>query len=330
MKTKKQCYEILGIPIDSSDEEVKSAYRELAKKNHPDLNQNPNAQEKFVEIQEAYKTILNKKFSPEMNVLNNGNGVFSGFGDFGFGSFTSFSDFVEPQRNFDKNLAMMISFLEACLGTAKEIVFQHQVQCPECQRFLNNNGKLNLIHCKDCGGAGVFKRVMGPISVTQPCGTCRGRGSIIGCATCGGNGSVAMSKKVSFKIEPGIEEGVFIKLKGQGDFNYKTNMYGDIFIKIVVMSHGEMTRNKLDIFSKLKVSYLDCILGADVEFISIHGKDNVSIPPLSKHGSIVKKSGVGINHIGDHFLTIEVELPEKITPVQKKLLNKIRTNEAKK
>jgi molecular chaperone DnaJ len=332
MKTAEQCYAALGLNVDASDEEVKTAYRERAKKYHPDVSSDEKSKEKFIEIQEAYDCIVNKKFARQGQFQHGGPFEEFDLGGFGFSGFPPFAggQFFNQQEDFNKVLTLNISFIESCLGTVKTISYTRQDICPACEEYLKKHGKLNISSCKTCGGHGAVQRVMGPMRITQPCGTCAGKGMSIECNACGGAGSSPKKNQISFKINPGTGDGSTLKLTGQADFDYKNNAHGDLYMKIQVTPHKTMTRNGQDIFSKIKVPYLDCILGGDIEFETIHGKDTASIPPLTEVGAVIKKANAGINKSGSHILTIEVELPTSLTPAEKNLLNKIKNSKSKK
>ena len=328
MKTAEQCYEALGLDPNASDEEVRKTYRALAKKHHPDVNKEDGAKDRFVEIQQAYDAIINKKFASN-NPLQGGFNPFDfGFGSHDFGTFSTNKNF--HQQDFNKTMALTISFIEACLGSTKTISFNRQIQCEICQEYQKTHGKLNISSCETCGGRGMFARQIGPVHITQPCAPCGAKGIMLECDGCHGLGSTPKKQQISFKINAGVNSGAVLRLAEQGDFNYRLNKYGDLFINVSVASHPKMTRNGLDIFSRIGVPYLDCILGAEVEFDSIHGKDIASVPPLTSAGSVIKRSNAGINKIGSHILTIDVVLPTFLTPPEKKLLNKIKKLKFKK
>ena len=321
MKTAEQCYGTFGLSINASDEEVKTVYREMVKQYHPDKNSAPEAREKFIEIQQAYESIVNKNFASNRQHVNMED-LFSQFGGFDFGPFAN--SIVHAGRNQDRSFSMSISFIEACLGVTKTISYTYQSACKGCEEHSKQHGKINVFSCSQCSGLGFLRRNVGPVSISQPCGSCAGVGTMLKCETCKGQGAVPDKKQISFKINPGMEDGSVVKFFSQGDFNYKTNLYGNVFVKLSITPHPTITRNGVDVFSRLKVPYLDCILGCDVEFESIHGIDKINIPPLTEAGAIVKKSNVGINNVGGHFLTIDVEMPKLINNTEKKLLNKIR------
>lgn len=335
MKTEKQCYASLGLEPHASDEEVKSAYRNAAKTYHPDKNKEPGAKEKFIEIQQAYDSITNKNFSKEREYFQrqdfNGSDLdfnFNGFGFPGFGSFDGFQ--ITNSQNFNKTLNLTIPFIESCLGVNKTIEYNHFAQCPECQEYSKKHGKPNVMGCAACGGSGHIQRILPHARIVQQCATCSGRGQTLVCNTCKGTGSVAQKKRISIKIDPGSIDGGIYKFDDQADFNYHLNSYGALLIQLKITPHPTMTRNGNDIFSKIKVPYLDCILGGEVEFDTIHGRDTINIPPLTDSGAVIKKSNVGINKSGSHIITVNVELPTSLTLTEKKLLNKIKNSKLEK
>ena len=323
LKTREQCYSILGLDPTASDEEAKAAYRELVKTTHPDVNKDANAKEMFIEVQSAYDSILNQKFAQPAPPDQ-----FAGFGGFGFQGF-GFPAF-EVAVNFNKNFTLTIPFIEACLGSTKTIAYNHQAQCPGCIEHIKKHGRPNVMGCSSCGGSGSIERRPNPmVTIRETCRDCGGRGVSLACDTCRGAGSVPQRKQVAFKIHPGTEDDSVFKLDGQGDFDYRNNTYGHFFIHVKVMPHPTMTKNGMDIFSRIKVPYIDCILGKDVEFESIHGNDTMTIPPLTVAGAVIKKPNAGIGFTGSHILTVDIEMPTSVTALEKKLLNKIRNDKLK-
>jgi molecular chaperone DnaJ len=317
----KNPYKILGVSENASDDEVKSAYRKLAKQFHPDVNPSKDAESKFKEITHAYDTIINKKHvqesqQPDMN-------------EFFREAFRAQDELFRRARNafnflhsLPPNVEMLIQigFLEACFGCEKKIEFRVKDKCESCEKEKKHKP------CVVCGGTGHQSIRNGFLNITTICSACNGTGRIVECSECGGNEYIEKTKVVQIKIPAGIDTGNILRVQGEGNWDFKNERFGDILIRIEIEKHSNFQRNARDIYSKQKVNYYDCILGSEIDVHTIHGIIKFKIPECCQNNTTLKIDGFGIKNQGNHYLTIEVSIPNKLNKKEKKILNNIKKN----
>ena len=219
----KNYYKILGINDGASDEEVKKAFRDLAKKFHPDVNKDPGAENKFKEINEAYDIIINKKIPPRGPISDEGINV---------NDFFNFSHFNMRRKTMDTDIhiGIGISFMESCLGADKKIVFNRYAECKTCNEYKKKNGEYDITKCSKCGGTGQEVRRNGHYTISMPCQLCHGEGSKLNCKDCNGVGAILEEKSPTIKIPEGIKDEQMLRLGGYGNYDYENEMYGDTFV----------------------------------------------------------------------------------------------------
>ena len=355
---KRDYYEVLGVSKDASDDEIKKAYRKLAKKYHPDMNpDNKEAEAKFKEVNEAYEILSNKEkrakydqfghagvdpnFNPGGGFGGGGFGGFSGadFGDLGdlFGSFFGGgfgggqrSSRTGPQRGDSLRANVTITFEEAAFGCEKTLELNRSETCDACHGTGCEPGTTAEI-CPDCGGSGVIRIQRGGgsmiFSTTAPCDRCRGTGKIIHqpCKSCGGAGSVKKRRKITVTIPAGIDDGQVVNLRGQGAAGRNGGPAGDLLVGVTVKPHAFFQREGNSVYYEQTVSFAQAALGDELEIPTIDGKVKWSLPEGTQPGTTFRLRGKGIPDVhgrgrGDQYVTVKVTVPLSMTNDQKDAL----------
>ncbi|MGN8875510.1 molecular chaperone DnaJ [Pseudoflavonifractor sp. HCP28S3_F10] len=353
---KRDFYEVLGVSKGASDEELKKAYRKLAKKYHPDLNPgDKEAEAKFKEVNEAYEILSDKEKRARYDQFGhagvdpnyNPGGGFGGFGgaDFGdidlgdlFGSFFGGgfggggggSRRSGPVKGDTLRSSVSISFEEAAFGCEKEISLTRSEACDDCKGTGCAPGTTAEI-CPDCRGSGVVRIQRGggafSFATTAQCPKCGGTGKIIHtpCKSCGGSGSVRRQRKITVKIPAGIDNGQVISLRGQGGAGRNGGPAGDLIISVTVRPHPQFKRDGVHVYLDQKVSFLQAALGAELEIPTIDGKVKWNLPEGTQPGATFRLKGKGIPSVngrgrGDQYITVLVDVPRNLTHEQKAAL----------
>jgi len=359
MAAKKDYYDVLGVQKSASPDEVKKAYRKLAKKYHPDANPgNKDAEAKFKEINEAYEVLGDEQkrktydqfghaaFGGAAGTSSGGFGGFSGgfggvdvddiFGDlfgniFGGGSFSSSSKKNRPQRGDDIQVTVNLSFEEAVFGCSKEISYNTVESCSECKGTGAKPGTV-AESCKNCGGSGqerfVQQTMFGSMTSVKTCHVCGGTGKTIKepCTKCHGKGRVVNTKKIKVEIPKGINHGQSIRKSGLGSVGERGGQNGDLYITVNVMPHKHFVRHDNDIYLDVPINFVQATLGAEINIPTIDGEEAYNIKPGTQPDSTVVLKGKGVFNVknprlrGDQYVTFKVQIPTKITERQKELL----------
>ena len=354
MAEKRDYYEVLGVSKDSSADEIKKAYRKLAKQYHPDMNPgNSEAEIRFKEVNEAYDVLSDsdKKakydayghaaFDPAAGGGGAGFGGFGGgFGDFDFGDiFSSFfggggtsSRRNGPVRGDDINVRVTLSFEEAVFGVKKEISYNRIQKCSDCGGSGAEKGTTAKT-CSACGGSGqvrVQQRTpLGYMQTTKQCDACRGTGKIIEkpCSNCRGTGYVKVTKKLDVNIPAGIDDGRVVALRGQGSDGRNGGPAGDLNIIVSVRPHAIFERDGYDIYCEVPITYTEATLGAEIEIPTLEGKQKFTIPEGTQTGTTFTLKQKGVQYVnsknrGNLHFTVNVEVPKNLSEDQKDLLRK--------
>lgn len=351
MADKRDYYEVLGVEKGASGDEIKKAYRKLAKKYHPDLNPNDKegAEAKFKEATEAYEVLSddNKRrqydqfghaaFDQTAGGYGGGGAGFDGFdmGDifssfFGGGFGGQRQNPNAPQRGRDIAYNIDLTFEEACFGTEREISINHLEKCEECNGSGAAKGS-SPITCPTCHGTGQVKTVqrtpLGNFQSVRTCSSCGGKGTIIKepCKKCGGKGTVRNGKKVRVKIPAGIDNGQQVYIRNEGDAGANGGPNGDLILNVRVKPHKIFIRQGYDVLCDYPISFVQATLGAEVQVPTIDGKVSYTIPEGTQTGTVFRLKGKGIQKVnstqrGDQYVTIKIEIPKDLSESQKDIL----------
>lgn len=367
----KDYYEILGVPRDASLEDIKKAYRRLAKQYHPDVNKDdPQANEKFKEINEAYEVLSDPQKRAQYDRFGTVGGDFSSFegqqyaSDFaGFTNFSdifsdldsTFSEFVKsflgrdktqtreriPRRGSDVSVGLTITLEEVLTGVEREVEVNRRELCDLCKGSGLEPGT-QPEKCPYCNGTGEIRSSrstpFGQMVNIMTCPTCRGTGKIIThpCHQCNGKGFVSRKRKVIVRVPPGIEDGTRLRLKGEGDAGINGGLPGDLFVFVKVKSHPIFNRFGADLEYEAVIDVFDAILGIEIEVPTLEGAvERLNIPPGTQFGVTFRLRGKGLPFIndggrGDLIVKIKIEVPQKLTEKERELLLEIATLRSKK
>ena len=342
---KRDYYEVLGVPRNASNEDLKKAYRKVAMKYHPDRNQgDKQAEDKFKEASEAFEVLGDQEkrsrydqFGHAAEGMGSGMGGFGGAGGSGFGDVFGdiFSEFFSGsggsstgrgERGADLQYNMEISFDEAVFGSSKEIDVPRMETCDSCSG-LGAESENDIKICGSCGGTGQQRVQQGFFSVATTCSSCGGRGKTISnpCKTCHGRTRVSKTKRIRVNIPAGVATGSRIKLTGEGEHGANGGSSGDLYIVLRVKDHSLFERDGADIFCEVPISFSQATLGTDLEVPTLEGQARLKIPAGTQTHKIFRLKNQGIAHLrgggrGDLHVRVVVETPSKLTAKQKELL----------
>ena len=355
---KRDYYEVLGVSKGASDDEIKKAYRKLAKKYHPDMNPgDKGAEAKFKEVNEAYSILSDSEkrarydqfghagVDPNYGAGGPGGGfggfdmgdidlgdIFGSFFGGGFGGFggSTSSRRNGPQKGESLRASLTISFEEAAFGCEKEINLNRTEECEACHGSGAEPGT-TAETCPDCRGTGVVRvqqRTGGfAFSSTAPCSRCRGTGKIIHtpCKACGGSGSVKKTKRVTVSIPAGIDDGQAISLRGQGNAGKNGGPAGDLIVAVHVKPHPQFHRDGTTVLYEQPVTFYQAVMGAELEIPTIDGKVKYNLPAGTQTGTTFRLRGKGIPELrgrgrGDQYVTVRVQVPTSLNGEQKEAL----------
>jgi molecular chaperone DnaJ len=342
-------YEVLGVGRNASDDEIKAAFRKLARQYHPDVNKEHDAEEKFKEINEAYGVLSDSdkrsrydRFGKE-GLGNMGGGFHDYSADFGdifedllsgFGFSTGRRSRKSPRRGRDLQMQVTLNFEEAVFGVEKNIEFQREETCTRCSGTGAEPGT-SPTKCSTCNGQGEVRQVrqtfLGSMVQTATCPACNGRGEIISspCHTCRGGGLERKTVKKKVQIPAGVDVGTQIRLNGEGGPGVFGGPNGSLFLVLDVRPHKFFKRRENDILLNLDINIAQATLGADVMVPTLDGDDKLKIPSGTQPGKVFHMKGKGVphvrnkNHRGDQLVLINVEIPARLTREQKELFEKL-------
>ncbi len=347
----KDYYSVLGVGKEASEDEIKSAYRRLAKKYHPDLNKTPEAAEKFKEINEAYSVLGDPKKRAnydqfglaEGNPFQGGSGGFEEFFGGGGGFSDIFSDIFSAfggrgggnvrEKGADINIAINLSFEEAANGVEKNITIGKLEKCSACQGSGAKNGKEFTI-CPECNGTGRVRyqqnTLFGTTIREAGCPKCNATGKIVKekCPECSGKGYQKVNKTIKVKFPAGIDNGQTLRMRGEGNAPTRNGVNGDLNIKISVAPHKILVRKGDDLYMDLYLPFTTLLLGGKIEIPLINDKYTLSIPELTASGTVMRIKGKGIKHLnkegyGDILVTIKSEAPKSLDKDTKQKLQSL-------
>lgn len=362
MADKRDYYEVLGVSKSASADEIKSAYRKLAKKYHPDLNHEPDAPKKFEEVQEAYDVLSDEQKRKQYDqfgfaAFENGSSTggagpfgqgFSsqGFGDVDLGDiFSSFfgggssrkRNSSGPSKGNDSLYRVKISFMDAINGKTIKIPLTYDEPCSHCHGTGAENPS-DVTTCPHCGGLGYQsvrqQTIFGTMESQQTCPHCHGTGKAIKkkCSVCGGSGYKRVSKDLEVNIPAGINEGQQVRIKGKGERGVNGGPNGDLYVEIKIEPDKRFKREGNDIHTDLSLSFADAALGTKIEMDTVYGKVEVEIPSGTQSESMLKLKGKGVKDLrsgkpGDQYLHVKVVTPTNLSKTQKELLTQFKKEE---
>jgi len=351
--TQRDYYETLGVPRNASPEDLKGAFRRLARQYHPDVNKSPDAEERFKEINEAYAVLADDErrsiydrfghagvrgaggvpdFSADFDFADIFGDLF-GFGGFGRASRHSRS---APRRGADLQYHLELTFDEAVFGVEKEIEITRDEACSACNGSGAKPGT-NPVRCATCNGSGEVRQVrqtiLGSMVQVTTCPTCRGQGETISahCTTCQGRGLERFNRKKVISIPAGVDSGTQIRLAGEGQPGENNGPNGNLYITIQVRPHKFFRRKDYDILLDLNINIAQAVLGADVEIPTVDGTTTLRIPSGTQPGKILHVKGKGVprlrsNGRGDQRVVINVDIPTRLTGEQRQLFEDLAKN----
>lgn len=350
---KRDFYEVLGVTKEASQDEIKRAYRNLARKYHPDVNKESGTSEKFKEINEAYQILSDPNKRSQFDYYGQageagGSGGFGGGGPFqgaeGFGEFGDLFDMffgrqsagrrAGPERGEDLRYDFRLSLEDAAHGLEKEIDVTHYVTCTNCKGTGAKHGT-SSIRCATCQGSGQVRKtqrtILGNIAQVVTCPTCRGMGETIStpCPECSGSGREKKRHKVKVKIPAGIDSGYKLRVSGAGNAGNKGGPAGDLYVFISVDHHPLFNRDGANLYYRTEISFVQAILGGEVKVPTIDGEATIKIPPGTQPNTNFKLKSKGLPYLGkrehgDLYVLVEVKIPTKITKEQEELLQQYK------
>jgi molecular chaperone DnaJ len=341
-------YDVLGVGRNANDDEIKSAFRKLARQYHPDVNKEPDAEERFKELNEAYGVLSDHdKRARYDRYGRDGLGNLGGFRDYT----TDFADIFDelfgqfgfssgrrsrntPRRGRDLQLQLNLSFEEAVFGVEKQIDFEREQTCSRCNGSGAEPGTTPT-RCPTCGGRGevsqVRQTILGPMMQSSTCPSCGGRGEVImtPCSNCRGAGLERKVVHKTVQIPAGVDSGTQIRLAGEGGPGAYGGPNGSLFLLLDVKPHQFFKRREDDILLNLDINIAQAALGADISVPTLDGEDKLRIPAGTQPGKVFHMKGKGVPHLrkkehrGDQLVIVNVEIPSKLTKEQRELFEQL-------
>ena len=355
MPEKRDYYEVLGLQKGASDDEIKKAYRSMAKKYHPDVNKASDAEAKFKEINEAYEVLGDPQKKASYDQFGFAGVDSSQQGFEGFGGFDDLSDIFGsffgggfgsnsrrnngPRRGQDRLMQLRIDFLDAIFGKTETITVDVDEQCPDCLGS-GAQSKSDIKVCYRCNGKGTIttqqRTPLGVFQSSSVCPDCGGSGKTIAnkCKKCRGSGYEHKRVHIDVNVPSGIQSGQQIRIPNRGEKGINGGENGDLYIEVYVKEHEFYKRNGKDIYITIPISAIDATLGCKVDVPTVYGDVELNIPSGTQHGTKFRLKGKGVkdtrsSSLGDEYVTVELKVNSRLTKEQKDLYTKIRESEAK-
>ncbi len=353
---KRDYYEVLGVNRDSSEAEIKKAYRKLAREYHPDMNPDnkEEATEKFKEVHEAYEVLGDQEkksrydqFGHAAFDMGAGAGPGGGYGPgVDFGGFEDIFDAFfgggfggpfggrrgGPRQGPDLQMNLELSFEDAAFGVEREVTIHRWEECGECGGSGAAPGT-KAVTCFKCGGSGQMRvtqrTAFGQFSTVTTCDNCNGKGKTIEkpCSTCRGKGKVRRPRNIQIKVPAGVDNGSALRLAGEGELGTQGGPPGDLIVRLRVRPHKVFKRQKDNVVMEIPISFVQAALGDEIDVPTLDGKTKFKIPEGTQPGAVFHLRGKGIPHLqgygrGDHIINVKVGIPTKLTEKQKEMLKK--------
>jgi molecular chaperone DnaJ len=344
---KRDYYEVLGVGKSASQQEIKSAYRKIAVRDHPDKNPgDKEAEERFKEAAEAYAVLSDADKRARYDRFGHQGVSGAGAGGFDPTIFADFSDILgdlfgfggagrrSPSgmtRGADLRYDLTLTFEEAAFGTETTLKIPRLESCPKCSGSGSANGAPPAV-CQACGGRGQVRFTQGFFTVARTCPQCQGEGRVISdpCTECRGEGRVEEERAITVKIPAGVDTGARLRLAGEGEHGRRGGPPGDLYVVLQVRPHKQFRRDGSTVLSRATISYPQAVLGSSIEVDTLHGKSTLDIPAGTQHGRDFRLRGQGIPRLdgagkGDHVVSIEVEVPQPrdLSPEELQLLRRL-------
>jgi molecular chaperone DnaJ len=347
-------YDVLGVPREANKDDIKKAFRKLAREYHPDVSEHPDAEARFKEINEAYEVLSDDEKRARYDrfgAAGVGNGGFSGAGGAaGFGFEEIFEEFFNnfgtsrtatrrrgPRPGADRRVNVTVSFEESVFGVEKEIEFDRLQTCETCTGTGAEPGT-SPTRCPECKGTGEIRQVqqtfLGAMVRASTCPRCNGRGEInpTPCHTCSGRGLVQDHARLSVQIPPGVREGLQIQIKGEGDSGEYGAPGGNLYVLIDVHEHKFFKRKDNDVILDISLNIAQAALGDKIQIPTVDGDVELPIPAGTQTGKVFRLRGKGMPRLrpdgsnsgrGDQLVYVQVETPTNLTPEQRELFEKL-------
>jgi molecular chaperone DnaJ len=350
MASKRDYYEVLGVEKNASADDIKKAFRQLARKYHPDVNKETGAEAKFKEVGEAYEVLSDEQKRAAYDRFGH-SAAQGGFGAGGFEGFTDINDIFNeffggftrsaaqqarrtPRRGADLRYDLKLDFLEAVFGVEKEIELTRSENCARCSGNGSEPGTTPS-RCKTCNGSGEVRRVqqsiLGSFVNVTTCATCGGTGEVITtpCRQCGGKKQVRTTKTLRVSVPAGVDNGTQIRLNGEGEPGIFGGPAGSLYVAVNVTPHQFFRRKDQDIIIELGMNIAQVALGDEIDVPTIDGNEKLHIPAGTQSGSIFRIKGKGVPHLrrsgarGDEIVIVNVNIPKHLTSEQRRLFNEL-------
>ena len=350
-------YETLGVSRDCGKDELKRAYRRLARQYHPDVNKDPGAEDKFKEINRAYEVLSEPETRTRYDRFGEAGVSGSGAAGAEYGDMGGFADIFEtifsgfgggmggpgagggrsrsgPTRGDDLRLDLKLDFKEAIFGGEKEIRIPHLETCKTCDGTGAKPGT-SAKTCGTCNGSGQVRRAtrtpFGSFAQVSVCPTCNGTGQVIPekCESCGGSGRKQETKKLKITVPPGVDTGTRLRVSREGDAGLKGGPPGDLYVYLAVNTDKKFRRDGINIQSEVEISYLQAILGDRIKVDTVDGTEELDIPAGIQPNKVLTLEGRGVPKLGnpvsrgDHLITVKVVIPTKLGREEKELLQQL-------
>lgn len=350
MAVKRDYYDVLGVPRTADDAEIKRAFRRLAQQHHPDVDKNDGAEQRFKELNEAYRILSDRQRRAAYDMFGHAGvdgaaaGGFEGFGG-GFGPFGDIFDAFfggapagtrrrgRMVAGADLRYDLTIEFAEAVFGVTKEISFTTQVTCDRCDGAGGEPGT-EPETCPECNGSGEKRRVaqtiLGQMVNIVACQRCHGEGRIVAtpCTACHGDGRVRQERTVEIAIPAGIDDGQRIALEGQGEAGPRGGPSGDLYVAVTIQAHPQLVRRGTELYHELPITFPQAALGATLTVATVEGEEEVVVPAGAQSGHEIRLRGLGVPRLrgagrGDLHVIVNVVVPAKVGKRERELLREL-------
>jgi len=339
-------YAILGVPREASTEDIKRAYRKLARESHPDANpHDQHAEERFKAVSEAYEVLSDPDKRQRYDTFGDASGAgnFGGFGDLGdiMDAFFGGSPFgrarprtrssAVPGQDLGANVTLR--FEEAVFGTKQELELTAQTRCDRCSGDGCEPGTYRG-KCSTCGGAGEIRAtratILGTVMTSRPCGNCGGAGEAptVPCTTCRGGGRIPKKRTVTINVPAGVDDGTTLRLRGEGEGGVRGGADGDLFVRVNVRPHDLFARRGDDLVCELTVPLSQAVLGASIPVQTLDGTEPLEVAAGTQHGDVLRLRGKGVPRLdgrgrGDLLIHVAVDIPKKLKPEERELFERV-------